>query len=211
MSSNLHSTNLVSLYKSRVNLLAMLGAQGYDPSHLNEFSINEIHAMHANKQLDFVLNGPGTKKVRVIYHTQKNLRPQHVYDMVEQYFVLENVLSEDDPLIIITKDPANDTMMSTLKSISAQYNILVIVYGLNQLQFNVLEHSLVPTHEKLSLEEVSEFKKRFFINRDSQIPTISRFDPVAQAIGLKPGDICKITRPSRTSVTGDYYRMCINK
>ena len=45
---------------------------------------------------------------------------------------------------------------------------------------------------------------------NSKIPEISRFDPVAIAIGLRPGDICEIIRPSITSITGTYYRYCIN-
>ena len=40
------------------------------------------------------------------------------------------------------------------------------------------------------------------------MPQISRYDPVAQAIGLRPGQICKITRPSKTAITSNYYRIC---
>ena len=69
---------------------------------------------------------------------------------------------------------------------------------------------MVPKHTKLTSEEAIKFRKDENINNDSQIPEISRFDPVALAIGLKPGDICKILRPSRISITSDYYRFCIN-
>ena len=44
---------------------------------------------------------------------------------------------------------------------------------------------------------------------DKQWPEISRFDPVAQAIGLRPKKVCEITRASETAITSKYYRMCI--
>ena len=46
------------------------------------------------------------------------------------------------------------------------------------------------------------------IKNNDQFPKISRYDPVAQAIGIKPGEICKIIRSSKTAITTDYYRLC---
>jgi DNA-directed RNA polymerase subunit H (RpoH/RPB5) len=43
-----------------------------------------------------------------------------------------------------------------------------------------------------------------------QLPTISRFDPVAKAICINPGEVCEITRGSNTAITSKYYRLCVN-
>ena len=51
--------------------------------------------------------------------------------------------------------------------------------------------------------------KKYNITDTKQMPSISRYDPVALAIGLRPGQICKITRSSKTSVTSIYYRYCV--
>ena len=40
-------------------------------------------------------------------------------------------------------------------------------------------------------------------------PDISRFDPVARVIGLRPGQVCHIIRPSKTAIEANYYRVCI--
>jgi len=40
------------------------------------------------------------------------------------------------------------------------------------------------------------------------LPDISRFGPVAQAICIRPGEICKIQRSSRSAITSDFYRIC---
>ena len=50
--------------------------------------------------------------------------------------------------------------------------------------------------------------KKFNIINVKQLPDISRFDPVAQAIGMRPGDICCIERPSKTAIISKYYRYC---
>jgi DNA-directed RNA polymerase subunit H (RpoH/RPB5) len=41
------------------------------------------------------------------------------------------------------------------------------------------------------------------------LPEISRFDPQALVVGLRPGDICKIDRSSVTALNTNYYRICI--
>jgi DNA-directed RNA polymerase subunit H (RpoH/RPB5) len=82
---------------------------------------------------------------------------------------------------------------------------------LKRLQFNILDHELVPPHIVLTDEEKNDFLKKYNIDTPkTQVPQISRFDPVAGAIFLKPGQICKIIRPSKTAIKGLYYRYCIN-
>ena len=87
----------------------------------------------------------------------------------------------------------------------------IVIFSLKRLQCNILEHSLVPKFKKLDAIEMNDMKEKYNITNNSHIPEISRFDPVALAIGLMPGEICHIERPSKTSIYSDYYRYCINK
>ena len=66
----------------------------------------------------------------------------------------------------------------------------------------------MPHHEILTEDDVKEIKLEYNITDNAQIPEISRFDPVAQAIGMRPGQICKITRPSKTAISSEFYRIC---
>ena len=75
--------------------------------------------------------------------------------------------------------------------------------------YNILDHKCVPQHIHIDDEEIEQVKKKYNIMNDSQWPEISRFDPVAQAIGLRPKDVCKIIRSSETAITSTYYRMCV--
>ena len=58
-------------------------------------------------------------------------------------------------------------------------------------------------------EETLEFYTKFNVN-ETQIPEISRFDPVARALCLRPKQICKITRFDKISYKNDYYRICVS-
>ena len=61
----------------------------------------------------------------------------------------------------------------------------------------------------LSEAEQADVMRRFHITQLGEFPEISRFDPVATAIGLRPGQVCEIIRPSKTAITGLYYRVCV--
>ena len=205
------SSIINSIYTSRKNILEQLKRQNYDISSYNEFSITEIGLMSQNKQLDFLVENDKKQKIYVKYNIWKTLSPSNIHEIVEDLFNLEQVLEKNDKLIIIVKSEPNDTLFNTVKQIFAEEVIYVILYPLKRLQFNILEHTLVPKHTILTNEETDQFKKNFNIKSDSQIPTISRFDPVALAICMKPGNICHILRSSQNSIVGDYYRICINE
>ena len=57
--------------------------------------------------------------------------------------------------------------------------------------------------------EVIDIINKYNITEKSQFPDISRFDPVDRAIGIRPGKVCNIIRPSKTSITTNYYRICL--
>jgi DNA-directed RNA polymerase subunit H (RpoH/RPB5) len=41
------------------------------------------------------------------------------------------------------------------------------------------------------------------------LPEISRFDPLALAIALRPGQVAKFIRNSATALHQDYFRICV--
>ena len=155
-----------------------------------------------------VSNDIKTKKVYVKYHLVKNLRLNNIQEYIDDLFNLESILTPVDNLVIVIKSEPNESLIKAVQNIWEQQNIFVILYNVNRLQFNILDHSLVPPHRVLSKEEGDEIRKKFNIKTDKQIPTISRFSPVSLAIGIRPGDICEIIRPSKTAVNSLFYRIC---
>ena len=202
------------IYKSRLNILELLSSKNYNVEDYHGFSTSELHSMINNKQLDMLLENKDEKisKIYVKYFAIlfKTIKLNHIQSMVDDLYEVENILTKNDILFIITNDDPNDTIVGEVKKIWEESGINIIIYSLKRLQFNILNHEMVPKHTKMTDDEIAEFKKRYNITDNSMIPEISRFDPVAMAVGLRPGEICRIDRPSITSITGVYYRHCIN-
>jgi DNA-directed RNA polymerase subunit H len=72
----------------------------------------------------------------------------------------------------------------------------------------VLEHLYVPKHEVLSKDEFESVVKQYHALPE-EFPYILATDPVARAIGAKPGDMVKIFRRSETAGSSSYYRYVV--
>ena len=237
MSSNASKT-IARLYNARKNLLDLLTAQGYDVEGYTHFGVNEVNAMYAHKQLDMLVEtklsssekgkekegkGKPKKKAYVKFHLEKMLSAAHINDLVEDLYVLgsggeigglgistnanDTVLTERDALIIVTKQEVK-TMNQYLNQLFLQGRFIVLL-SLDRLQFNILNHQYVPPHRILLKEEMDEMMKKYNVGDKSQLPDISRYDPVALAIGMRPGDVCRIDRASKSAVHSTYYRVCV--
>ena len=207
MSENCSQTINV-LFKSRKNLLELLKAQEYDTDKHNINNINEINQMFVNNQLDILLENK-TKKTYVKYHLGKTLRRENINDYIDDLFNLEQILTKNDTLIIVIKMEPNDTLIKCVNQIWEEDGVFIILFNIDRLQYNILEHEYVPKHIVINDEEVKLVKEKYNVMNDDQLPKISRFDPVAMAIGIRPKEICKIVRPSKTAIETNYYRICL--
>ena len=90
----------------------------------------------------------------------------------------------------------------------------IIIIGGSKGIGNALLTVLLPNHKVINISRTAPEKQHSNLTHFScdilndELPEISRYDPVAQAIGMRPGQICKIIRPSKTAITTDYYRLC---
>ena len=208
---SISSADIIKLYKSRINILDLLKQQGHDISEYKDFGINEIHSMYKHKQMDMLIENKTTGgKTYIKYHYPNNLRQSNIQNFIDDLFVYESILekNDNDQLLVIIKDEPNEPLLKILKNFWAQQNIFINVFNIERLQFNILSHVLVPKHRALTKQEANEVRLKYNITDDSQFPDISRFSPPAQAIGLRPGQLCEIIRNSKTSITSKFYRIC---
>ena len=202
-----NNSHIISILNSRKNLLDILEKRSYNVNNYKNDGINEIGILLEQDQLDMLCKN-SSNKIYIKYYINKILKPQNIYNIIEDLFYLENILEKKDDLIIVIKDEPNDTLIQTIKDIWMNENIYISLINIKRLQFNILEHSLVPKHIILNKKEEEEFKKQYNILDNSQIPTISYFDPVSLVMGIRPQNIIKIERYSRTSINSTYYRIC---
>jgi len=198
----------------------MLDRVGYETEDYNNFDENDIYTMIDTNQLDFVLykkKGLGDEKLQVKYYistTKINCDQNFLPRINENFEPPENgdsfYLDKKDTLMMIIDGDPTDKIQDKLKNIYENYGNFVVIHNMNRLLYNILNHSKNPkSFHILTEEETVEFKKQHSVNESWQIPEISRFDPYALAICLRPGQICRVSRTSVNSLDYDSWVYCI--
>lgn len=217
MASQNSSILISHIFNSRKNILELMQKQGYNVNDYSNFSINEVNSMKLNNQLDMLLETSDDKitdetpkrKIYIRYYLASRPAPKNIQEMIDDLFILTETLKTTDTLFIIIKDDPNETLINELKHIWESEGIFIVVESIKRLQFNILEHSLVPPHRVMLESEVKQIMTKYNITDKTQFPDISRFDPVARVIGLRPGQVCNIIRASKTAIEANYYRICV--
>ena len=180
---------------------------------------------------NFILNHKILKnhKLHIIYYNfQKDGKTKTMKSIVTNIMKLyeENIFDYTDNMIIILNEPIRDTIQVLCNDLNlllknnndnivdndigleARHFGNVFMFDIKTLQYNILEHDIVPEH--IVYRNLIDIKK---ILDDcnctiDQLPIILRNDPVAKLKMLVPGDICKIMRKSKTCGEYPYYRVC---
>ncbi len=79
-----------------------------------------------------------------------------------------------------------------------------------QEEKEILQHVLIPLHEKCSQEEKKKVLERYHADLN-EFPKISINDPAIRHLSVKPGDLIKITRKDPKAGISIYYRVVINE
>jgi DNA-directed RNA polymerase subunit H len=208
----MQNSSLISiLYKSKKTIIEILETQDYDTREYSIFTVNEINEMYDNNQMDMLLTKEDkSSKIYISYFLTSKISSSNIDNIIEDLFIDTKTLNKDDTLMIITNDDANDTIQAKIKHLWDNDGIFVIIQSIKRLQYNILKHVLVPPHRIMTNEEVEIMKLKYNVVNDNELPEISRFDQVAQLIGIRPNQICEINRSSRTAIKSYYYRICVN-
>jgi len=205
------SNKILSIYNSRNTLMEILHDMDYNTDDYSEFSINEVDAMYKNTQLDMLLtHKQNNRKIYIKYYLKaKQIKKQDLDDIIEDLYYIDSILSKEDCLIIVTEDEPNDTITAKLRYLYEHDKIFVVIHNIKRLQYNILKHTLVPKSSILTPAEVEALKQKYNLMSVNQLPEVSRFDPQALAICLRPGEVCKYDRKSTTALNTEYYRVCV--
>jgi len=72
----------------------------------------------------------------------------------------------------------------------------------------VPDHVYVPKHEIISKDEAEQVLAKYNC-KPTELPLIFVSDPAIMGLGVKPGDMIKITRESPTAGHSIYYRYVV--
>jgi DNA-directed RNA polymerase subunit H (RpoH/RPB5) len=205
------NTRIISLYKSRNTILELLETQGYNVEEYNQFSINEIDAMYSNSQLDMLISHTSndTKVYVKYYFAAKQIRQPVLDNILEDLYEIHEVLTHKDTLIIIIDEEPNETILARIKYLFNREGKFIVIHNIARLQFNILNHTLVPKMRILTGDETEALKTKYHLKDLNQLSEIDRFDPQALAMCMRPGMVGEFHRKSATAMVTKYYRVCV--
>jgi DNA-directed RNA polymerase subunit H (RpoH/RPB5) len=203
------------LYVSRNNLIEIMKSRGFNVEEYAFFSMEQVASLASDNQLDLLLYNDKDDKRIFIKYSEGRL---DVHTLVDKLFkptinddheTVPPILRTSDDLFIVTPEEAlNESLTETLNLLWERSKLYVSVCSVARLKFNVLKHKLVPKYRILNQKESDALLDKYCASL-AQLPEISRYDPPAVALGLRPGQIVYATRPSTTAKDEDFYRVCI--
>lgn len=119
--------------------------------------------------------------------------------------------STTEVIVLLTADnyPLSDSFHSKALILWNTKKFRISFFLIDNLVNNPGEHVLVPKHERVPLKEQEELLKQVYAQKKQQLPWIVfHLDMQARILGLVPGDIVKITRPSPSAGYYTEYRVC---
>ena len=213
--------NFEFLVKTRMNLLKMLKTRQMDVSSYENFNQEELKKMlhqslidksFINPEvgpLDMILKNRHNTTTYVKYRLDKIKTARAIESFIEQIYKTQ--LKPDDNLILIAYEKINipgSSFETMLNNFYNQKGYFVQIISLTQLLINIVDHRDVPKHEVITVDEKKEILEKYHI-KEINLPNILRDDAMAIYLGLTPGEIVRILRPSPTSGTYVSYRICV--
>tara|TARA_B100001250_G_scaffold180133_1_gene154845 strand:- start:4005 stop:4661 length:657 start_codon:yes stop_codon:yes gene_type:complete len=215
MSAQRHLTTLVD--ESRPILIKMLEKRGFDVSKFGTFSpntrIDNLDSMSIK-----TCGVKNKNQIIQVHYEIVSSRTNHK-KLTKIIDDIVNKLSDTDKkkdltLIFIVRDCMTPSVKEAVRSLQNKYNIFIQIFPIRSLTYDVTKHSVVPEHIRIPVSDfesfgIEDFLDSLHIQSLEKLPIILDNDPQAMFIGLRPGELCKIIRPSMSAGKLISYRYCL--
>lgn len=201
------------LIRSRQTILDILEERGYDPLPYRNIAPEQILTLAQGPApaLNIILkkkpdSAAPCERAAVIYILQDRIRlrlgtfTRDIYDI--------NELTKADDIIVLVNEPWHEIFDKTSLQMWQAQKARVTFFHIKQVVVHPGKHVLVPPHRKLNAEEAKGEMTRWSVTQKSQFPLIKHSDIQAKLLGLVPGDVVEILRPSPTSGVARVLRIC---
>lgn len=195
------------------NLVDMLDGRGEDTSSIRK----QIETMEdTNVFTQQLFDEWKTDKTQLIFALSKNFFNNYMKHYVKDPEIDLVALYERSHVLIITSEsPSPSVLTNILQKDKAMQSkttehALLQVFTLKELQYNPSKHILVPKHELMDNEqEIKELLVKYQVKSKNHLPHMFKTDVMAKWLGLRVGDVVRITRHNENSGVYYYYRCCV--
>jgi len=219
------------ILRSRKTLLNILASRGYNTTPYEKFGYDEIEAMlvggegalrmDLERPLESTDTGITKCSVRYVLTKLKQKIPGYIAGELptiapelregrEQMFQshLDPMTTEAVVMLVDDSHPMADIFTSASLNQWNKNKFRLSFFLVDHLVNNPAEHVLVPKHERVPIGDHPELLKQMYAKK-AQFPLIVFHQDIqARILGLVPGDIVKITRPSPSAGYYVEYRVC---
>lgn len=203
------------LNKTRCILTEMLEYRGYDISNISPFTT--FTGTDKLDKLSINLSKNGKELIQVHYEVEST-RTNHkkltkrIEDIISKLESPEK--SKDLTIIFLVRDGMTPSVKEAIRLLSQKYGVFIQIFPIRNLMYNCTKHKSVPQHIRITKTEyevyLQDFLDSLHIESLENLPKIFDTDPVAMFIGLRPGEMCKIIRPSMSAGEHIVYRYCVS-
>lgn len=226
------------LYRSRQTILKILQDRDYNTKPYENFGPAEIEAMlvatSSNKgeksekgtafriDVERIVRDDTTRSSRWADMSVRKCRVMYVFNKLKNRLggFMSHIVDKDhedyvDPsdteLIVVLANTEGEAVVDTFHSEAYRQwtspkKFRISFFRLANIVIHPSSHILVPKHEYIPKKEI---EKLFTSTERLKLPFIRFHEDIqARILGLVPGDIVKITRPSPSSGEYTIYRIC---
>ncbi len=190
-----------ALYRSRKTTLELLARRGYNITPFERFSPREVELMaNAKGSLDFRAEktADDDKRVCHVLYYMTRFNRNKMMSFIDELKLSEEELGNAEFMVLLNDEVTDAHHIAALKHFITK-RIRVYFFNIYRLVNNPLEHELQPKFEVINQEKHSKLLDALNCDSKSKLP-IMRYhaDVVTRCLGIVPGDIVKVTRPSET-------------
>lgn len=195
------------------NLLDMLDDRGENTTTIRENieGMTDINILYQQ-----LFDEWKTEKTQIIIALNKTMFNTYVKNTIKDPEVDMVEMYNRPHVILLVQDTPSPSVMTNIQLRDKQMQTrqtqqgMLQLFTLKQLQFNPSKHILVPKHELISdQEEIKKLLHDYQVKSKNHLPHIFKTDAIARWLGLKIGDVVRITRRNENSGTYYYYRCCV--
>lgn len=203
------------LNKTRCILTEMLEYRGYDISNISPFTT--FTGTDKLDKLSINLSKNGKELIQVHYEvdstrTNHKKLTKRIEEIISKLESPEK--SKDLTIIFLVRDGMTPSVKEAIRLLSEKYGVFIQIFPIRNLMYNCTKHKSVPQHIRITKTEyevyLQDFLDSLHIASLENLPKIFDTDPVAMFIGLRPGEMCKIIRPSMSAGEHIVYRYCVS-
>jgi DNA-directed RNA polymerase subunit H (RpoH/RPB5) len=206
------------ILRSRQTLLDILEDRGYDTAVYQNIAPDQILTLaeghpraldiYAKKKADSL--APCERAV-VVYQIQDRIRSKlgtFAPRLFNEPPDANSVVTKADDIIVILNEPYHEAFDKYALQLWQSSKVRLTFFHIKQVVVHPGRHVLVPPHRKLSADEAKAAMDRLHVTQKSQLPLIKHHDMQSRVMGLVPGDVVEILRPSPTAGVARILRIC---